>query len=155
MTENYFGAIALTKAVLPVLVKQQAGHIVVISSIAGKFGFFWRSAYSASKFALHGFYESLRLELIKENINVLIVCPGKIKTNISFNAVNAEGQKHDQMDPSHENAMTANECAQKILKGIRKNKREILIGRFEILTVYLNRFFPNLFFRIIQKIKPT
>lgn len=155
MEVNYFGAVALTKAALPYLIKNKTGHLVVVSSIAGKFGFYWRSAYSAAKFALHGFFESLRLELHDHNINVTIVCPGKIKTNVSLNAITDKGSKHNQMDPSHEHAMSAEECAKQIVNAIYKNKKEVLIGRTEILTVYIKRFFPNLFYHIIRRVKPV
>jgi dehydrogenase/reductase SDR family protein 7B len=148
---NYFAQVALAKAVLPVMIKQQSGHISVVSSIAGKFGFKLRSTYSAAKHALHGYFESLRLEVEASNINILLVCPGKIQTNISNNAILADGSKHAKMDASHIDAMTAEQCAQKILLAIESNKHEVLIGRKEILTVYLKRFFPALLHRILKK----
>ncbi|MBK7669135.1 MAG: SDR family NAD(P)-dependent oxidoreductase [Sphingobacteriaceae bacterium] len=83
---NYFSSVNLSKAVLPYMLKQKSGHIVVVSSIAGKFGFYLRSSYSAAKHALHGYFESLRLETESKGIKVLMVCPGKVKTNISLNA---------------------------------------------------------------------
>src|ERR1019366_5417074 len=98
MEVNFFGTIALTKSVLPFMLKQKSGNIIVISSISGKFGFFLRSAYSASKHALHGFFESLRLELQAYPINVTLVCPGKIRTSISMNAIDENGNKFKKMD---------------------------------------------------------
>ena len=83
MEVNFFAHVNLSKAVLPYMKRQKNGHIVVISSIAGKFGFYLRSSYSAAKHALHGFFESMRLETEKFGIKTLIVCPGKIKTNTS------------------------------------------------------------------------
>ncbi len=154
MEVNYFSYVNLTKAVLPYMKRQKSGQIVVVSSIAGKFGFFLRSSYSAAKHALHGFFESLRLETEKFGISTLIVCPGKIKTNVSNNAVTADGKKHNEMDPSHENAMSAEECAIRIIKGISKNKEEILIGGKEILMVYIRRFFPALFRSLLRKQSP-
>ncbi len=151
---NYFAQVALAKAVLPIMIKQKNGHITVVSSIAGKFGFYLRSSYSAAKHALHGYFESLRLEVEKNNIQILLVCPGKIKTNISNNAMLANGSKHAKMDESHVNAMTAEECAKKILNAIENNKQEILIGRKEILTVYIKRFFPSLLYKILRKQSP-
>ncbi|HKC67534.1 MAG TPA: SDR family oxidoreductase [Bacteroidia bacterium] len=151
---NYFAQVALAKAVLPVMIKQQSGQITVISSIAGKFGFYLRSTYSAAKHALHGYFESLRLEVEKNNIQVLLVCPGKIKTNISNNAVLVDGSKHAKMDESHINAMTANECARQIITAIEKNKHEIFVGGKEIFTIYIKRFFPKLFYKIIKKQSP-
>jgi len=151
---NYFAQVALAKSVLPVMIKQQSGHITVVSSIAGKFGFYLRSSYSAAKHALHGYFESLRLEVEKNNVQVLLVCPGKIKTNISNNAILADGSKHAKMDESHVDAMPAEECAQKILAAIENNKQEILIGRKEVLTVYMKRFFPSLLYKILRKQSP-
>ncbi len=151
---NYFAQVALAKAVLPFMIKQQSGHITVVSSIAGKFGFYLRSSYSAAKHALYGYFESLRLEVEKNNVKVLLVCPGKIKTNISNNAILADGSKHAKMDESHVNAMTAEECAKKILSAIENNKQEILIGRKEVLTVYMKRFFPSLLYKILRKQSP-
>lgn len=155
MEINYFGNIALTKAVLPVMQKQQDGHIVVISSISGKFGFFLRSAYSASKHALHGFYESLLLEEEKNNIRVTMVCPGKINTNISMNALNAEGGKHGVMDHNQATGMSVEECIRQMLNAVVKNKKEVLIGNKEIKAVLIKRLFPSLFWKIIRKQSAT
>jgi short-subunit dehydrogenase len=153
MEINYFAPVALTKAVLPYMKRQKSGHIVVISSIAGKFGFYLRSGYSAAKHALHGFFESLRLETEKLGIKTLIVCPGKIKTNISLNAVSSAGS-HGKMDESHEAAMSAEECAKQIIDGVRCNKEEIYIGGRELIIIKIRRFFPKLFSRIIRRQSP-
>lgn len=155
MEINYFGNIALTKAVLPYMQEQKNGHIVIISSIAGKFGFFLRSAYSASKHALHGFYESLLLEEEHNNIKVTIACPGKINTNISFNALNSSGDTHGEMDHNQETGMSAQECVEILLNAVIKEKKEILIGNKEIKAVTLKRFFPKLFWKIIRKQSAT
>ena len=151
---NYFAQVALTKAVLTQMIKQGSGQITVISSIAGKFGFYLRSSYSAAKHALHGYFESLRLEQEKNNIKILLVCPGKIKTNISKSAMLADGSRHKQMDKSHMHAMTAEDCAQKIGDAIESGKQEIYIGKKEITTVYLKRFFPGLLYKILRKQSP-
>lgn len=155
MEVNYFGAVALTKAVLPVMQKQQSGHIVAISSIAGKFGFYWRSAYSAAKHALQGFFESLYLEEAKNNIHVTLVFPGKINTPISMSAINEKGEAHGEMDHNQETGMSAELCAQKIIRAIEKKKQEVLIGNKEIWAVYIKRYCPWLFWRIIKKQSPT
>jgi dehydrogenase/reductase SDR family protein 7B len=151
---NYFSTVNLSKAVLPYMLKNKAGHIVVISSIAGKFGFYLRSSYSAAKHALHGYFESLRLETENKGIKVLIVCPGKIRTNISVNATSADGKIHGKMDESHENAISAEECAKQIISGITSNKEEIFIGGREIKAVKLKSYFPGWFRRMIRKQSP-
>ncbi|MES2799843.1 MAG: SDR family oxidoreductase [Bacteroidota bacterium] len=151
MEINYFGNIAMTKAILPYMLAQKEGHIIAISSISGKFGFFLRSAYSASKHALHGFYESLLLEEEGNGINVTIVCPGKISTNISVNALTGTGEKHGAMDNNQATGMPVEECVQQLLKAVAKKKKEVLIGNKEIKAVTIKRFFPALFWRIIKK----
>jgi len=155
MEINYFGNVALTKAVLPYMEAQKSGHIVVISSIAGKFGFFLRSAYSASKHALQGFYESLSLEEEQFGINVTIACPGKINTEISLNALNSSGEQHGEMDHNQETGMSAEECVSILLTAVSKNKKEVLIGNKEIKAVTLKRFLPKLFWKVIKKQSAT
>lgn len=155
MEVNYFGNIALTKAVVPYMIAQNSGHIVVVSSIAGKFGFYLRSAYSAAKHALHGFYESLAMEQEKNGIHVTIACPGKINTDISLNALNEEGNKHGQMDHNQMTGMSAEQCALEMLLAVKEGRREVLIGNKEIKAVTLKRLFPRLFWRVIRRQSAT
>ncbi len=154
MEVNYFSAVNLTKAVAPYMLRQKQGQIIVISSIAGKFGFYLRSSYSAAKHALHGYFESFRLETENLGIRTLMVCPGKVKTNISFNAVAKQGEKHNQMDPSHENAMDAETCAKQIIDAMLKGEEEIFIGGKELKAVWLKRIFPSIFSKVIRKQNP-
>ncbi|NDB35500.1 MAG: SDR family NAD(P)-dependent oxidoreductase [Flavobacteriia bacterium] len=140
------------QALLPSL-REVKGQIVVISSISGKFGFFLRSAYAASKHALHGFFESLALEEASHGITVTMVCPGKIKTPISLSALNAQGERHNAMDQNQETGMPAEDCARRIVQAARKNRPEVFIGKKEILAVYLKRYVPWLFRRIIREQK--
>jgi len=151
MAINYFGAVALTKAVLPIMLQQQQGHFVVISSLVGKFGTPKRSAYAASKHALHGFFDSLRAEVWEQNIKVTIICPGYIRTQISINALNATGGKHNRLDKNQEKGMAPEQCAQRILTAVAAGKQEVIIGGKEKLGVYLKRFVPGLFTRIVRK----
>jgi dehydrogenase/reductase SDR family member 7B len=155
MEINYFGTIALTKAVLPVMQAQKSGHIIAISSIAGKFGFYLRSAYSASKHAIQGFFESLLLEEAKNNISVTIAFPGKINTPISMSALGKDGKSHGQMDHNQETGMPVKKCVSILLKAVDKKKKEVLIGNKEINAVTLKRFFPRLFWKIIAKQSAT
>ncbi len=151
---NYFSAVNLSKAVLPSMLKNGKGKIVVVSSIAGKLGFYLRSTYSAAKHALYGYFDSLRLEIETKGLSVLIVSPGKIKTNVSLNAEAGTGSSHSKMDESHENAMSPGECAKRIIAGILNNKEELFVGGKELLIVKIKRFFPKLFGRIIRKQSP-
>lgn len=151
---NYFSAVNLSKAVLPLMLRNKTGNIVVISSIAGKFGFYLRSTYSAAKHALYGYFESLRLEVENKGVSVLLVAPGKVKTNVSLNAESGAGGHHNRMDESHEHAMSAEECARQIIEALLSNREEVLIGGKELLAVKIKRFFPKLFGRIIRKQSP-
>ena len=153
---NYFGTIALTKIVLPYFISRKGGQIVVISSIMGKLGTPLRSAYAASKHALHGFFDSLRAELYHDNIKVTIICPGYVSTNVSKNALTADGSKFDEMDEATANGLTPEEFANKALKAIEKQKREVIIsGAKEKAAVYLKRFFPSVLANVIRKVNVT
>jgi len=155
MDVNFFSYVKLTKKILPSMIKNKEGHFVVISSVSGKFGFPLRSAYAASKHALHGFFDTLRFEEHANNIGVTIVCPGRIKTNISFHALEKDGKPHGKMDDGQEQGIAVDVCAKKIIRGVNNGKNEIYIGGKEILMVYIKRFFPGLFNWLVLKIKPT
>jgi short-subunit dehydrogenase len=152
---NYFGTIALTKAVLPYMVKQQSGHILATSSISGRFGFPLRSAYSASKQALHGFFETLYLENKKFNIRSSVIIPGRVRTAISIHALNSEGKEHGKLDEGQAKGILPEKAAEIIIRGIVRNKREILVGKNELFLLHIRRYFPWLFFRIADKISST
>ncbi len=151
MEINYFGNISITKAVLPIMVNQQSGHIVVVSSIAGKFGWPLRSAYSASKHALHGFFESLRSEQKTNNINITIAVPGRVLTNISQNALLKDGSNYGKLDFGQERGISAESCSKQIIRAIQKEKKEILIGGKEIYMVWIKKFLPFIYYKIAAK----
>lgn len=155
MKINFFGTVALTKTVLPTMISQRSGKIIVISSLMGKFSSPLRSGYAAAKHALHGFFDSLRLEMHTHNVGVLMVCPGFVHTNISVNSVTADGSKYNAMDDAQEKGMSAEECALQILKAVKKNKDEVYIGGKETYAIYLKRFFPKILHRILLKSKVT
>lgn len=151
---NFLSVAALTKAVLPIMIKQNSGHILATSSVSGKLGSPMRAGYCASKHALHGFFDALRAEVFDNNIKVLLLCPGYIKTDVSLNALSTDGSKHGKMDENQNQGMSAQECAQKIVKAIEKNKEEVYIGGKEILGIYIKRFFPKLINKIVRKQAP-
>jgi short-subunit dehydrogenase len=155
MEIDYFGTIALTKTVLPFMIKNGGGYIAATSSISGKFGFPLRSAYSAAKHALHGFFETLRAETYEQNIKVLIAFPGRIKTDISMHALTKDGTAHGKMDEGQNTGVSAEKCAKQYINAIRKDKKEVLIGARELLMVYIHKFLPNLFYKLARKINPT
>jgi len=151
---NFFGTVALTKAVLPYMIKKGGGHIAVTSSIVGKFGFPYRSAYSASKHALHGFFESLRAENVNNKIRVSMIIPGRIKTNISVNALGKDGNKHGKMDEGQDKGMSAEASAKVICRKLAKEKKEILVGGKDLLMIYIRKFLPFLYYYLSPKVKP-
>ena len=155
MEIDYFGTIALTKTVLPYMIENGGGYIAATSSISGKFGFPLRSAYSAAKHALHGFFETLRAEVYDYNIKVLIAFPGRIKTDISLHALTKDGTAHGKMDDGLNAGISVEKCAKQYVNAIRKDKKEVLIGASELLMVYIHKFFPKLFYKLARKINPT
>lgn len=152
---NFWGHVILTRHVLPFMIAKGGGTIVVMSSLSGLFGFPQRSFYCASKHALHGYFETLRLEHQNDNIHVTLVCPGRIKTNISLHAITASGETHGQMDPGQLNGVSPEYLAKKIDRAVKKNKKLILVGGKEILMAYFKRFWPWLFYRIAARINPN
>lgn len=155
MEVNFFGAVALTKVVLPHMISQKSGHIVVTSSVMGKFGTKYRSAYASSKHALHGWFDCLRQEVSEHNIDVSLVCPGFVKTDVTINALTADGSKHNKMDEAQEKAMSAEEFARRLLPRLARKQQEIYIGGIELLAVYLKRLSPTLLNRILKISKVT
>lgn len=154
MEINYFGTIALTKAVLPYMLSAGGGHIAATSSISGRFGFPMRSAYSASKQALHGFFETLLIEHRNDNIRVSVIIPGRVQTAISLHALTSDGKEHGKMDDGQKGGVTADKAAEQIIRGLQRNKREILVGSTELLMLKIRKYLPSLFFRIAGRIKP-
>ncbi len=155
MEVNFFGTVVLTKEVLPVMIERNEGQIVVTSSVMGKFGTRYRSTYAASKHALHGWFDSLRQEVYDKNIQVTLVCPGFIKTDITVNAIEGDGSKYGKMSSGQEHGMLPEEFAEKLLPKILKGKEEIYIGGKEIWGVYLKRFAPRLLNKILRNLKVT
>jgi dehydrogenase/reductase SDR family protein 7B len=153
MEIDFFGTVALTKAVLPSMLEHGGGHIAVTSSLVGKFGSPYRSAYAAAKHALHGFYDSLRAELHDQGLKVTIFCPGFIRTQISVNAVTGSGEKLGTMDDAQANGMSPEKCAAIMVRSMEQGRNEVYIGGREKLGIYVKRFFPNIFARIIRKAK--
>ena len=154
MEINYFAPVAIAKGLLPKMLERGGGKIAVTTSIAGRFGFPLRCGYSSSKFALYGFFETLQAEYHDKGIRVTIICPGRVNTNISRYALDKGGKPHGVMDPGQAKGMSAQDAARIITKAIAKEKKEVLVGRKELLMVYIKRFFPGLCAALARKIKP-
>jgi dehydrogenase/reductase SDR family protein 7B len=143
MATNYFGPVALTKALLPSMLERQSGCFVVVSSLSGTYGAPQLSSYSASKHALHGSFESLRAEVHDQHIQITLVVPGFIRTPILQNALTGRGARYGKTMPAYERGMDPDLCAARILEGVSREKEEVLIGGWELSTWYLKRFFPT------------
>jgi len=150
MNTNYFGAVVLTKALLPSMLKQKSGQFLVVSSVSGIYGVPKLSSYAASKHALHGFFESLRAEVTKDNIKITMVIPGFVRTNITVNALNGDGSKYGKMMQVQDRGLDPSRVAAIIIDAATKYKEEVLIGKLELLGVYCKRLFPDLFSKIIR-----
>jgi short-subunit dehydrogenase len=114
-----------------------------------------RSAYSASKHALHGYFDSLRSEVYDKKINITIVCPGFIKTKVTLNALTADGTPQGTMDSAQENGMLAEDCAKQIVQAVKANKEEVYIGGKEVKGVLFKRLFPLRFSKYLRTAKVT
>lgn len=154
MDTDFFAPVAITKAVLPLMLARKAGQIAVTTSIAGRFGFPMRCAYSSAKHALYGFFETLQAEYYQQGIRVTMVCPGRVKTNISLRALEQDGTPHGKMDAGQAGGISTTKAANVIFKALQHEKLEVLVGGKELLMVYIKRFFPQLCARLARKIKP-
>ncbi len=150
MQINYFGTIQLTKLVLPQMMSRKSGHIVAVSSLAGKLGFPLRSAYSASKHALHGFFETLAMELDGFNIKITIAIPSHIKTDIDARALTGDGTPSGQRDKAIQKGIPPEKCARKIIRAIEKNKLQVFIAGKDIIAYYIYKISPALFLRFVK-----
>lgn len=141
MDINFYGAVYCTKYALPSLLETQ-GTIVGVSSIAGYRGLPGRSGYSASKFALQGWMEALRTELLMSNVHVMWVCPGFTTSNIRQVALNKDARKQGETPMDESKMMPADVCARHILDAMEKKKRTSVLTFTGKRTVFLNKFFP-------------
>lgn len=149
MDINFWGTVYCTKFALPHILINK-GTIVAVSSIAGYRGLPGRSGYSASKYAVNGWMEALRTELLESGTNVMWVCPGFTTSNIRNVALNALGKSQGESPMDEGKMMSAEECAQHILTAIRKRKRTLVLTFTGKRTVFMNRFFPSLADKLVR-----
>lgn len=154
MEVNYFGTVHITTLVLRWMLATGGGHIAVVSSLSGKFGFFQRAAYAASKHAVQGFFETLGLEEAQHNIRVTIASPGPVATNIGKNALDKDGNPVGKDDPFNDNGISAQDCAQAIVAAIAAGKREVIVARKEKLMYFFYRFLKPAFYAVAKKLNP-
>lgn len=127
MEVDFFGPIALTKLVLPQFIEQQSGHFVVTSSVAGKHGVPWRTAYCAAKHALHGFFDTLRIEHFEDNIAVTMLVIAGIPSNIGIHAMTASGAEHGRRDMSGKLKIMPEECGERAMRAMIDREQETMI----------------------------
>lgn len=148
MNVNFWGAVYMTKYALPNLLKSK-GSVIGISSIAGKKGLPGRSAYSASKFALEGFLETIRTENLKNGLHVLIACPGFTASEIRTRSLTGDGSAQGESPRDESRMMSAEEVALKIYKAVIRRKRDLVLTKEGKLTVWLNKFFPSMMDKVV------
>lgn len=149
MEINFFGSVYCTKFALDSIVARK-GSIVGISSIAGYRGLPGRSGYSASKFALQGWLEAIRTELLDDGVHVMWVCPGFTASNIRAAALNKDGQAQGESPMDEGKLMTSGEVAKEILQAVKKRKRTLVLTFTGKQTVFMNKFFPGLSDRLVK-----
>jgi short-subunit dehydrogenase len=128
MEVDFFGPIALTKLVLPRMIAQQSGHLVVTSSVAGKHAVPHHSAYCAAKHALHGYFDTLRVEHLEDNIDVTLLVIAGIKSNVFRHALTADGSEYGTSDWGNSSGISAVECAERVVDGMLNREYELIIG---------------------------
>jgi short-subunit dehydrogenase len=143
MDVNFWGTVYCTKYALPEILKTQ-GSVIGVSSIAGYRGLPGRTGYSASKFAMNGFMESLRTELLKTGVHVMVACPGFTASNIRVTALAKDGAAHGETSMEEGKMMTAEEVATRIVDGIAARKRTLVMTGQGKLTVWINKLLPAL-----------
>ncbi len=148
MDINFFGVVSATQSCLPHLIKSK-GSVVGISSIAGYRGLPGRTGYSSSKFALNGFLEALRTELIKSDVHVLTACPGFTASNIRKRSLTKNGTPQGDSPRKEEKMMTPEECAMHIYNATVKRKKTLILTSQGKLTVFLNKWVPGLMDRFV------
>ena len=150
---NFLAAVDLTKKVLPGMLERDAGQIVAVSSLMGKFASPQRSGYAAAKHALQGFMDALRAEVHAAGILVLVASPGFVNTDVSRNALRGDGTPHGKMDPAQAAAISAESCAGQIIAAMAKGRAEVFPGGKERVGLLLHRLSPALLRRVMRKVR--
>ena len=151
MEVDYLGTVALSKALLPQFIKQQAGYFVTVTSLMGKFSSPYRSSYCGAKHALHGFFDALRMEHEKDGIKVTLICPGFVNTDIARNALTGDGSLQESQDIATQNGLSPESFCEKMIKSVEKETFETYIGKKEVMGVYFKRFFPKLLHKFVLR----
>jgi dehydrogenase/reductase SDR family member 7B len=152
MEINFFGPVALSKALIEPMKNNGGGMIVAVSSILGEIGLPLVSAYAASKHAMNGYFNSLRYEVEKYNIKVCLIEPGFINTDITKKSLKGDGNVYNLDSQAQEKGMDAGKCAAGIIKAIEKEKRFAYVGGLETKMPLFELMFPRLFYFLMKKL---
>lgn len=155
MELDFFGPVALTKAVLPHMLARGQGQLVAVSSVVGLVATPLRSSYAAAKHAILGFYDALRAETHAAGLSVSVLIPGFVKTNVSLSALVGDGSTHGVVDAQQETAMPAAEFARRAVIALAKGEEQIVIAGKEKVVIWLGRLSPSLLAKVIRRIKVT
>lgn len=150
MELDFFAPVLLTQALLPNF-RTHGGHVVITGSMAALMGVPQRTAYSAAKHAVMGYFESLQVEHDIPGFHITIVSPGRIRTNLSLNALRGGGEKHGKMDEAQEKGIPAAECARRMIRAIAEKRRHVVIARREQLLWWLRKWVPPLYYVIARR----
>jgi short-subunit dehydrogenase len=154
MEVDYFSQVFLTKKVLPTFLKQKSGRIAFISSVAGLLGTQYRAPYSAAKAAIHMWANSLRAEVADQGVDVSVIFPGFVRTNVSFNALNGAGQAQGHQDEAIEKGLDPDDFAERVVSALLQGEEFIVVGGFkEKLGVLVSRISPKTLYKMIRKTK--
>lgn len=154
MEVDYFSQVFLTKTVLPTFLAQKSGRIAFVSSVAGLLGTQYRASYSAAKAAIHMWANSLRAEVAQDGIEVSVIFPGFVKTNVSINALNGEGKAQGYDNEATANGLEADDFAKITIKALQQGQEYIVVGgRKEKLGVVVSRLSPKTLYKMIRKMK--
>ena len=152
MEIDYFGQIALTKALLPSMIEHRSGHIVVTTSVSGILGVPMRSAYCAAKHALHGFFDSLRAEVHDHGIRVTLVAPSAVQTRISTQALTGDGGTFGKMDKVIAKGISPEACADGMIDAVVRGKEEVVLGKGTgKYGVIVKRHFPRVYSKLVRR----
>lgn len=145
MEVDYFSVVALNQVVLPGMIERHNGHIVTVSSVAGKVGTKLRSGYSGAKFAVIGYMDCLRAEMAEHGVQCTTILPGFVHTQIAHNALTGDGSLRGKEDTDNAGGISPDQCASDIIQAIENNKAEVVSGKgMSKLAPLLQRFMPGL-----------
>ncbi len=151
MELDFYAPVLLTQALLPYFRENGGGQVVVTGSMAGLMGVPRRTAYAAAKHAAMGYFESLQVEHEIPGFSITIISPGRVRTNLSLNALHGNGARHGRMDEGQEKGIPAATCARKIIQAIAQQRKHVVIAGQEKWLWWVRKFIPPLYYRIARK----